>query len=106
MDESYPTLKDFQEYINKVGRAQANKVIEILGEQNQFYEAFNTPIGRELLKDAVNRVDELNRKIWKEEENDMERAEFRVLKQLISRWSKKIDAYVKNLEVIKGNGKL
>lgn len=106
MDESYPTLKDFQEYINKVGRAQANKVIEILGEQNQFYEAFNTPIGRELLKDAVNRVDELNRKIWKEEENDMERAEFRVLKQLIGRWSKKIDAYVKNLEVIKGNGKL
>jgi DNA-binding PadR family transcriptional regulator len=106
MDESYPTLKDFQEYINKVGRAQANKVIEILGEQNQFYEAFNTPIGRELLKDAVNRVDELNRKIWKEEESDMERAEFRVLKQLISRWSKKIDAYVKNLEVIKGNGKL
>jgi hypothetical protein len=106
MDDQYPSLKDFQEYVNKVGRAKANKVIEILGEQNTFYESFNTEIGRELLKDAVNRVDELMKKIWDEKDEEKDRAEFRVLKHIIAQWSKKIDAYVKNLGVIKANGRL
>jgi hypothetical protein len=105
MDENYPTLKDFQRYINEVGRVKSAKDIKILGEQDRFYKAINTEVGQELLKDAANRAEELFRKIWNEEESDAERAEFRVLKHLIGRWSEKINAYVKNLGVIKG-GKL
>lgn len=62
---------------------------------------FNHPVGRELLKDDIDRFELLLSKIVKEESTEFDRAEFRVIKSRLAKISQRMDTYLAGLKKIK-----
>ena len=71
----------------------AVKVLEILGRNQPFYHAVHTPIGKELLKNLMDRLDVLSEKLVSGEMSAEERAEYQVCRTMLQDWSQKITKY-------------
>ena len=82
------------------GNSRGIALLSVLNKQHKFAEVFETQIGKALLDDAVIRANELLMKIVNETSSSEERAEYRVLRNLLNVWLDKISAYLKNLEKI------
>lgn len=87
----------------KKHRSRSGRLLSYLGEKHALIVALDTKIGGELLEDAVARMDALLLKIINESAGDIERAEYRVLRDITTRWASKIDAYFKTLTKIGDN---
>ena len=72
-------------------------LLSLLGKQTGFIEALDSPVGKEVLKDLLKQEENLLQKIVEETASQEEKAEFRVIKKLISQWVKRISAYLINL---------
>jgi len=70
---------------------------EILMRQKEFSDAFNTPIGFELLKDLLAKGEELLKKISEDTATADEKKEYKIVKDMTLLWAKRIDAYQKNI---------
>jgi len=90
--ESALSYKEIEDFVRVLGR-RANETLSYLGKNKQFINAISTPVGQELQRDIVLRLDELIGKIWEETASDQERAEFRALKGIQESWIKKINGY-------------
>ena len=81
-----------EEEVAKLNKRFGNKLpifLEALARGKQFRNAIETPIGNELLTDATNIMQECIEKVIDEKDDDGIRAEIRVLRKIINRWSKK-----------------
>ena len=85
---------------------KADIALTQLGKSLDFVQAINSPIGQELLKDDVIRLDELMEKIYNENATSQELAEFRYLKGRIAKVKTRLNAYVKQTqEIVNGTKK-
>jgi len=99
-----PSLDDISRYLELTGK-RGTQTLSILGRYFPFVQSvLGTEVGREILKDDVDRVEELLLKVIKEEETDLERAELRYLRDVrMPKVIKKVKLY---LEAIKEIGKV
>jgi len=86
--------------IEKLSKRLGNKnvkiFLEVLARESQFCNAISLPIGSELLGDAITELQTAIEKILSEKDNEDTRAEVRVLRKIIGRWSTKINGYRKH----------
>jgi methionyl-tRNA synthetase len=78
--------RELELYARANSGAKAQKMINVLQKTHGFIEAFENPIGQEVLLDALQISEAILDKIVEETATDAERAEFRALKKIISRW--------------------
>lgn len=77
----------------KLGSENASRFLTVLGKNKSFYNAIETSVGQELLKDAVAQIESRLSMIIAEEDNEQVRAEIRAYMSIINRWSKIINKY-------------
>lgn len=98
------TLIDIEGYITrhgKKGKEMASRLLSALGKNEQFLNAFNSPLGSELLTDLISMMEEKLDKIIDETADDKDKADFRAAKNLSMRWVGKINEYNRNLKQLK-----
>ena len=102
MSDEFPGLKD--EAVRKFatsGRGDKKRTQTILDISNWLYdnadfrEAVESPIGRELLREASERLVILHRKMLQEPLDLNERAEFDYLLKITTDWSRRIKMFLK-----------
>lgn len=95
------TMADIEEFLRKEGK-HGERVLATLGKNSQFLNAMATPLGQELLKDSVARLEVTLEKIVNEQATPQELAEYRVLRDLVYTWAERITRYVSDLKKVKG----
>jgi hypothetical protein len=97
------TIDEVNEFFDK-NKKRGTKTIEALkGVIDNIDINFNTKIGREILKDDIERFQYLLTKIIIEEANEAERAEFRAVRSRLDRISKRLDIFTESLKNVGGN---
>jgi len=91
---------DLERFAERVGAARAKKMFSVLGKNQQFANAVASPIGQELLTDALELAESLLEKIVLMKASDEDLAEYRVLMKLLTNWQQKITKYLKGVETI------
>lgn len=94
-----------ENFIQKHGK-KASQILSALGKSQPFIEAIQTNIGQELLKDALEMIQERLDKIINEEATELEKAEYRVLRTITTRWVDKINNHTKLLSEVYKEGKI
>ena len=87
-----PDVAKLIDYARTKGR-KGQQTIEILGKNYKFLNSFNTEIGYELLKDLCEMHENLLTKISKLEATDDDRRLYKVVLDLIGKWSDRINSY-------------
>ena len=108
--DKFPVIEseEIQEFM-KSGKDNRRRTEEIKGvlaylhRNAVFREAFESEIGRELLKDALKRMEELHIKLIEHTEDIEERAEFDFLLKHVRKQSSKIKGYLNVVNQIKSN---
>src|SRR3990167_3659431 len=93
-------LEDIAGFLSKSGKRVA-QTLDILGKYHPFVTAVSSTIGWELLKDDIQRHEELLEKIYNEQSNPQELAEFRYLKVRLKKVSDPITIYLYKMKEIK-----
>ena len=94
------TTEDIEQFIKKHGKL-GEQTLAVLNKQHDFYQAFKTPIGQELTKDLMTRMDRLGEKMVSGSVTDSERLEYQVCREMFSDWMKRIKVYLVHAKKIK-----
>lgn len=86
------TIKKFS---SVYGTKSTAKVLSLLGKKKGFYEAINSEVGRELLKEVMIQMERLLPKIIERRAKDEELALYDAYQSIFDRWCIKISDYVK-----------
>ena len=90
--------KTLQQLGRKMGHENASKLLSALGRDKQFLNAVETPVGQELLKDAVSSIED-KLVLWLQNKaTDEDRAETKAYLSIINKWQATINRYYKNKE--------
>ena len=74
------------------------QMMSYLGKRAPFVQALKTPIGKELLDDIIKMMQLRLDKIIEEKANSKDLAEYRVLKELSTKWVDRINKYQEGKE--------
>lgn len=96
------TIDQLEEFIERFGR-RATNTMSVLGKYEPFMQAIQSEIGRELLQDDISRHEVLLVKIYNDQADDLEKAEFRYLKRRLLTASERIRLWLEGLKKIKNN---
>ena len=97
-----PNPDQILEYV-KTHRKQGIASLDILRKGLHFLDAWNTPVGWELLCDLVKRHSELLEIVaGVEETSQLVRIEYKILTELIHKWAAKIAKYESTLREVNG----
>ncbi|MFA5340599.1 MAG: hypothetical protein WC332_02365 [Clostridia bacterium] len=96
MSENTVTTEQLADYLKRTGRSGV-KTLSTLGYFQPFVDAINSPIGKELLKDALTVSDSLLMKIGDLTATPEETMQYKAMRAIILRWSERIDRYEKSL---------
>lgn len=80
------------------GGKNAAIFLETLAKNKQFYNALESSVGQELLKECVKAVQDRISKIMNEEDTPDIRAELRAYMNILNRWSGTIEKYREYVE--------
>lgn len=86
--------------VKEIGAKRTSLFLSSLAKQSKLIEVLDTDFGKEIMNEAIERVDFLLRRIIDEKSTEEDRAEFRVLKTILNRWCDKILAYKAGIEKI------
>jgi len=92
-----PNGEELADYIRTRGNS-SKKTLEILATNLHFIDAINTEVGGEVLKDLVQMHKEAFLKIAELGASDEDKVRYKVLQDLINRWSKRVADYYQTLE--------
>lgn len=95
------TEEHIRRYAAKHGAKIASKLLSVLGKNKQFLNAWESPIGQELMSQLLLDAEGLLDKIIEDKATPEEKAEFRVIRRWLSRVESRITAYDKQLETLK-----
>jgi len=95
--------KNLTQLAKKMGEKNASALLSVLGKDKQFMTAIESPIGQELLKDAISEIENKIRLILAEKDNPKERAELQAYLQITRKWQATISRYNKNKEMFNKN---
>lgn len=93
------------EILKRYGHKRGQLILLDLARKDRFVEALDTEVGKELLSDAIDRLDFLLSKIIHEESTERDRAEYRVLKQIVEKWGNRVESYLETINKINGGVK-
>lgn len=99
--ESNINLQDIDEFKKKHGSAIAGRLLSSLGKQRQFMQAWDTPIGKEILGLVIPLAEEKLDKIINESADDKDKADYRAYMRILTLFRDRINSYYKNLNKIK-----
>jgi len=85
----------------KMGAKNASVFLSVLGRDKQFINAIETPLGQELLKDAVEHSEECVSLYLQEKDKPEDRARLQAYLAIIKKWQTIINRYEKNREKFK-----
>lgn len=110
MPDKFPVIEpeDVKTFMES-GKGNPRRTKEVLGvlaylhRNAAFREAFESEIGQELLKDALERMEELHIKLIEHTEEIEERVEFDFLLKHVRKQSSKIRGYLNQVNKIKEN---
>ena len=88
------------EYLHLMNK-KSGKTIALLGKLHAFKTALESDVGKYLLADAVGRHSALLEQVTTGEVSENERVELKVLSEILTRWSKKIELYETKREEFK-----
>lgn len=88
------TAEQLATYLRKNGR-NGSKTLSVLGHFQPFVDAFNTEIGKELLRDALNLHEMLLQKVADLTATPEETMEYKAVRKIIMAWSERIARYEK-----------
>lgn len=94
MSEHTVTAEGLAKLLSRKGGSQT---LSVLGKFQPFVDAYNSEIGKELLKDAINIHETLLMKVANLEATPEETMEFRAILKIIRRWSERIAVHNKAL---------
>ena len=95
--------KNLVQLARKMGPKPASALLSVLGKNKQFLSALETPVGQELLKDAVSSVEGKIELILTEKDKPKDRAELQAYLSIISKWQGYINKYNKDTETFNKN---
>ena len=86
------TSEDLERYVKIHGSASAKRTLAFANNSKEVAFAMSTEVGKAILKDAVNRMDELLNKVLEDvsELTLEERIEYKTLKLIVNDWANKI----------------
>ena len=84
------TTEELNAYLLKEGKS-AKKVVSVLAKNSEFMEAMGTPVGREILKDVMARMEAILDLIVEEQDDADIRAELRALKHITNTWAQRVN---------------
>jgi hypothetical protein len=88
-------------FLISTGR-QGARTLSFLGKHQGIIEAFETEVGKQIMGSAVDRHEELVNKILNSDDATVEeKAERKVLFDLLARWSNLINQYYKAMDFMK-----
>ena len=93
-----------EKYIEEGGR-RAKNTLSLLGKLLPFVQAINSELGQELLKDDIDRHEDLLVKMYEENITPQELAEFRYLKMRLKKVSMRVAEYNKGLNEVTSKSK-
>jgi len=85
----------------KMGGKSASALLSVLGKNRQFINALETPVGQELLKDAVSSIEGKIELILGEKDKPKDRAELQAYLSIVGKWQGYINRYNKDEETFK-----
>jgi len=94
-------VNDIDKFSKKHGAERTSRLLSALGKDRQFIDAWESPVGKEILGHLLNIIDQKLDKIINEESTDKDRAEYRVCMEHLLYFKKKINEYEKNLSTLK-----
>ena len=97
-----PNSQQIEKFL-QTHREKAAKVITVLAKRAKFKAAIETEVGQELLLDALASMEELLDKIIMERATKEDKADYRALRKIMTRWQDKIAAYNKALYKVENN---
>jgi len=101
MSDRY-TTDQISRFLMTTGR-QGARTLSFLGKHQGIIEAFETEVGKQIMAAAVDRHEELVNKILNSDDATAEdKAERKVLFDLLARWSNLINQYYKATDYLKG----
>ena len=95
--------KGLTQLARKMGKENASALLSTLGRDKQFLNAIETPMGQELLKDAVSSIENIISLILDEKDELKDRAELKAYLTITNKWQKTITRYHKNKGVFEKN---
>ena len=95
------SINELESFLSRRKKKEGERVFKALGRTQSFFQAINTPLGQELLSSVVERMEIILERIISEDADNKEKAEFRVLRNITSEWSEKINTFQKAKEEIK-----
>ena len=95
----YPTFDKIELFLSKTGQ-KGSDLLSVLGKQVSFIQAYDSEVGQQLLKDVIALMEHHLEAIIEEKATPEERAEFRVLRKILFKWSERINAYRANVDKI------
>ena len=90
------TQKQYERLARKMGAQNASTFINVLGREKQFVNAIDTPLGQELLKDAVSNAEDVIALYIAGKEKPEDRARLQAYLAIINKWTNVINTYHKN----------
>ncbi len=96
------TEDDVRHYTKKRGAQNASRLLSILGKKKQFLNAWESPVGQELMSQLLLDADRLLESIIEEKATPEEAAEFRVIRRWLIKVEEKITSYYHDLNTLKG----
>jgi len=94
------TPSELERFISR-DKGKAKRILSVLAKNQQFLNAIKSPVGQELLTEAIHRMESLLEKIVNEDSNEKDRAEYRCLRDITTQWAEKISNHQKAIEEIK-----
>ena len=95
--------KQLKQLARKMGQQNASKLLSVLGRNKQFLNAIETPIGQELLRDAVSNIEDKISLILQEKDEPKDRAELKAYLVILNTWQQRISEYNKDRAVFDKN---
>ena len=97
-----PNSTQIEKFLN-THRDRSAKIITVLAKRAKFKAAIETDIGQELMIDALSSMEEILEKIIMETATPKEKADFRALRMIMTKWQDKIAAYNKAVFKVENN---
>lgn len=80
----------------KMGNENAKTLLSVLGHDKEFVDAITSPLGEELLKDAVTCIESKLYLVLTEKDKPEDRAEIRAYTNIVNKWTRRINKYEQN----------
>ena len=87
---------------HRANHGVGKNMLMFMRQQRPFCEALASGIGQELLRDVMSDMDRLLKRIINESVSPQELAEYRVLKDIFTKWSTRIIKYFECADKLKG----